>query len=43
MIKNKILNIKELRIVREKNKRKKIVLVHGVFDLIHKGHIEYFK
>ena len=43
MIKNKILNIKELRIIREKNKKKKIVLVHGVFDLIHKGHIEYFK
>ena len=43
MIRNKILNIKELKIIREKNKKKKIVLVHGVFDLIHKGHIEYFK
>ena len=25
-----------------KTKKKKIVLVHGVFDLIHYGHIEYF-
>ncbi len=43
MIKNKIIDIKKLRIIREKNKKKKIVLVHGVFDVIHKGHIEYFK
>ena len=26
-----------------KRKRKKIVMCHGVFDVIHSGHIEYFK
>ena len=26
-----------------KNKKKKIVLCHGVFDLLHLGHIEHFK
>ena len=34
-IKSRILNLK-------KNK-KKIVLCHGVFDLIHQGHLEHFK
>ena len=27
----------------EKSKRKKIVLVHGVFDLVHIGHLDYFQ
>jgi len=37
--KKKILNkIKNLKI-----KNKKIVLCHGVFDLVHLGHIEHFK
>ena len=26
-----------------KSKKKKIVLCHGVFDLVHLGHIEHFK
>ena len=26
-----------------KKEKKKIVLVHGVFDLLHIGHIKYFK
>ena len=26
-----------------KKKKKKVVLCHGVFDLVHLGHIEHFK
>jgi rfaE bifunctional protein kinase chain/domain/rfaE bifunctional protein nucleotidyltransferase chain/domain len=33
--------IKTLKIL--KTKKKKIVLCHGVFDLVHLGHIEHFK
>jgi len=40
---NKILYISELKKLRSKFKRKKIVLCHGVFDLLHIGHINYFK
>ena len=38
-------NINELKkkIYQLKKQRKKIALVHGVFDLIHLGHIEHFK
>ena len=32
-----------LKFLEKKYLNKKIVLVHGVFDLIHKGHIQYFK
>ena len=42
-IRNKILNIQNLKKVRNKNIKKKIVLCHGVFDLLHVGHIDYFK
>ena len=42
-MKNKILNLKKLKAVRNKFKSKKIVLCHGVFDLLHVGHIDYFK
>lgn len=42
---NKILN--EISLKKELNfqrkKKKKIVLCHGVFDLLHVGHIKYFK
>ena len=31
------------RIQNIKNKKKKIVLCHGVFDLLHLGHIKHFK
>ena len=41
--KNKILNLKGLQKVRQKFVKKKIVLCHGVFDLLHIGHINYFK
>ena len=40
---NKILDLKSLRIIRNRFKKKKIVLCHGVFDLLHVGHINYFK
>jgi cytidyltransferase-like protein len=40
---NKILDLKSLRLIRNKFKKKKIVLCHGVFDLLHVGHINYFK
>ena len=42
---NKILNLEKLKaqVKKEKNKNKKIVLCHGVFDLIHIGHIKHFK
>ena len=41
----KILNQDELSflIKKYKSKRKKIVLCHGVFDLLHLGHIKYFE
>ena len=40
---NKILDIAELKKLRLKLKKKNIVLCHGVFDLLHAGHINYFK
>ena len=42
-MKNKILDLKKLKKIRTKFLRKKIVLCHGVFDLLHVGHINYFK
>ena len=42
-LKNKILEIKNLKKLRNKFTKKKIVLCHGVFDLLHIGHISYFK
>ena len=41
IFKKKITLIKELEKIKKKNK--KIVLCHGVFDLVHLGHIEHFK
>lgn len=40
-----IKSIKSLEkiIKQKKNYRKKIVLCHGVFDILHVGHIKYFK
>lgn len=42
---NKIKSIIELAKITDKNKKegKKIILCHGVFDLIHPGHIRHFK
>jgi rfaE bifunctional protein kinase chain/domain/rfaE bifunctional protein nucleotidyltransferase chain/domain len=42
-IKSKILDLKKLKKIRTKFLRKKIILCHGVFDLLHVGHINYFK
>lgn len=41
----KIFNLEELnkKIIFEKSKGKKIVHCHGVFDLLHVGHIKHFK
>jgi len=40
---NKILSLDQLKILKQKFNNKKIVLCHGVFDLLHIGHINYFK
>ena len=42
-LRNKIVEVKALRKLKHKLRRKKIVLCHGVFDLLHIGHINYFK
>ena len=45
-MKQKIFSIEDLRKVlnkKKKSKGKKIVLCHGVFDLLHVGHIKHFK
>jgi len=42
-VKNKILDLKDLKKIKQKFAGKKIVLCHGVFDLLHVGHISYFK
>jgi rfaE bifunctional protein kinase chain/domain/rfaE bifunctional protein nucleotidyltransferase chain/domain len=39
---NKIFEIKKLKKIL-KNNKKKIVLCHGVFDVLHHGHIKYFE
>ena len=43
--KNKIYSLNELSIITKKLKtnKKKIVLCHGVFDLLHIGHIKHFQ
>ena len=44
-MKNKIFSIFEAqkKIDILKKKGKKIILCHGVFDIIHPGHIEHFR
>lgn len=42
-MKNKILTKNNLSQIREKFKNKKIVLCHGVFDLLHFGHLKHFE
>lgn len=39
----KVKSIRELAKIRKKNKNFKIGLCHGVFDIIHDGHIDHFK
>ena len=43
MLNKKILNFNELNKIVNKNKKKSIVLCHGVFDLLHIGHIKHFE
>ena len=40
-IKNKILDVQKLSQFRKKNPNKKIVLCHGVFDVVHPGHVRH--
>ena len=44
-MKNKIINIYNLskKIESFKKKGKKVILCHGVFDLLHLGHVKHFK
>ena len=43
-LKMKIFTLKEIEILLKKNKsKKKIGLCHGVFDILHEGHIEHFQ
>ena len=43
-MKKKIYSLEELeKKIKTIRKNSKIVLCHGVFDVIHSGHIEYFK
>ena len=43
-MKNKIIKFKNLKekIAELKKNNKKIVLCHGVFDILHLGHIKHF-
>ena len=36
-----VKTIKELKILRNNNSKKKIGLCHGVFDVLHEGHINH--
>ena len=38
----KIFDLQETKVLIKKIKNKKIVLCHGVFDLVHIGHIKHF-
>ena len=42
---NKVIDISKLNKLENQLKKnnKKIILCHGVFDLVHLGHLEYFK
>ena len=40
---SKIIDLKNINNFRKKNKNKKIVLCHGVFDILHYGHLQHFK
>ena len=40
---NKILNFEKLKLFHKKYFNKKIIHCHGVFDVLHFGHINYLK
>ncbi len=42
-MKKKIISEKNVTFFNNLRKKKKVVLCHGVFDLLHLGHIEHFK
>ena len=35
----KIVNVKKIVHLKKKNRNKKIILCHGVFDIVHPGYI----
>ena len=37
----KIVNVKKIVNIKKKNRNKKIILCHGVFDIVHPGHIRH--
>ncbi len=41
--KNKVLEFDQLKSFKPRFRNKKIVLCHGVFDLLHVGHVNYFR
>ena len=41
-LRNKVLDEPSLKKLKPFLKDKKIILCHGVFDLLHMGHINYF-
>ena len=47
MKKNKVLELndllKKIQLFRKLNPKKKVVLCHGIFDILHIGHLRYFK
>ena len=43
VIDNKLLSLESFSVLKKKLKKKKIVLCHGVFDLLHIGHINYLE
>ena len=40
---NKILSEKNFTKIKTRIKKLKVGLCHGVFDILHKGHIDHFK
>ena len=40
---SKIINFKNIASLRKNLNKKKIVMCHGVFDLLHLGHIIHFE
>ena len=39
--KHKIISTKQIKKIKSLNKKKKIVLCHGVFDIVHPGHLRH--
>ena len=43
MTTNKIIKFSDLRQLRKKNQKSKIILAHGTFDLFHYGHLKHLE